>query len=82
MIAEGRGFLGCGKTPPSCLSERSEESRSEYLQSGARCLAEFTLSQLQRFFASLRMTSEGLGMTLDATLSRTDACDGILFMEV
>ncbi len=30
----------------------------------ARFLAEFTLSELRRFFAPLRMTSEGLGMTI------------------
>ena len=28
-----------------------------------RCFAEFTLSELRRFFASLRMTGEGLEMT-------------------
>ena len=26
----GKRLTGCGKTPPSCHSERSEESRSEY----------------------------------------------------
>ena len=35
---EGRGFTGCGKTPPCCHSERSEESRSEYFQRSARFL--------------------------------------------
>ena len=30
FLMEGRGFTGCGITPPRCHSERSEESRSEY----------------------------------------------------
>jgi len=34
----GKRLTGCGKTPPSCHSERSEESRSEYFQRGARFL--------------------------------------------
>ena len=35
---EGRGFTGCAKRHPSCHSERSEESRSEYFQRSARFL--------------------------------------------
>ena len=34
----GKRLTGCGKTPPSCHSERSEESRSEYFQRSARFL--------------------------------------------
>ena len=30
------GFTGCGKTPPCCLPECSEGSRSEYFQGDAR----------------------------------------------
>jgi len=37
-LPEGRGLTGCAKTPPSCHSERSEESRSEYFQRSARFL--------------------------------------------
>ena len=37
---------------------------AEFTLSGrARSFAEFILSELRRFFASLRMTSEGLRMT-------------------
>ena len=32
------GFRGCGRTLPSCHSERSEESRPEYFQGNARFL--------------------------------------------
>jgi hypothetical protein len=35
---QGLGFTGCGKTLPSCHSERSEESRSECFQDNARFL--------------------------------------------
>jgi hypothetical protein len=46
-------------------SERSEESSSDSFldRNRARFLAEFTLSELQRSFAALRMTANGLGMT-------------------
>jgi len=71
-------------TEHGCHSERSEESRSALRQVGsltgtkgyaeqrtrARFLAEFTLSALRRFFASLRMTSEGLGMNPNGRASR------------
>jgi hypothetical protein len=46
-----------------------EESRRASKILGARLLAEFTLSEPQRFFASLRMTSEGLGMTVQREFS-------------
>ena len=54
--------------PVRCHPERSEGSCSgprcrENEKIRARFFAEFTLSQLQRFFASLRMTGEGLRMT-------------------
>ncbi len=45
-------------------AEGDEESRSALKMLRARCLAEFTLSGRARFFAPLRMTSEGLRMIL------------------
>jgi len=47
----------CGKTPPDCHSEESrsdrddEESRIVLNTLRARFLAEFTLSELRRFFS-------------------------------
>ena len=50
------------RSPPFLLAD-DEESRTALKILRARFVAEFTLSQLRRFFASLRMTGEGLRMT-------------------
>jgi hypothetical protein len=42
---------------------RSSSNALEVEQQLQRCFAEFTLSELRGFFASLGMTSEGLSMT-------------------
>ena len=51
-----------------CHSGRGEESRSEpgrlNQKDGSEIPAEFALSELRGFFAALRMTSEGPGMTV------------------
>ncbi len=63
------GSSGCGKTRLGCHSEESrsdrddEESRIGLKTLRARFLAEFTLSEMRRSFAPLRMTANGLGMT-------------------
>jgi len=56
----------CVKPHHWCHSEEPQATRNLALPLRAlraRFLAEFTLSERQGFFAGLRMTSEGLGMT-------------------
>jgi hypothetical protein len=50
------------RSPPFLVAD-DEESRIALKEPRARFLAEFTLSELRRFFAPLRRTREGLGMT-------------------
>jgi len=50
------------RSPPFLLAD-DEESRTALRILRARFLAEFTLSEMRRSFAPLRMTANGLGMT-------------------
>jgi hypothetical protein len=70
-LPEGRGFTGCGKTAKTVILRSRRRSRVKRRKDLRICLilqmqrffAQFTLSEIPRSFASLRMTANGLRMT-------------------